>query len=152
MNDLTLGKKGLPGYNPYAKVLTGTAREKLLEAQRVEEDLDLRNEIHMLRMKMMEALEGGEDGPSTKEILEINRELRQTISTMSTLVDKLQGYIPVSMLEVIFNQIVQVVKANVKDSNAIQRITQQLGRIRVPANQSEAERLDREVSQGNLPS
>lgn len=150
MSNLSLSSKKLVGHNCYHNYLSATAREKLAEAKRIEEDLDMRGEIHLLRMKMMEALQS--DEPSTKELLELNKELRQTITAMSGMIDKLAGYIPVSMLEVIYTQVVQVIQANVKDSNVLQRVTQQLGRVRVPANQSEADRLDREIAQGNVSS
>ena len=141
--------------NPYVKYLSESARRKMAEAQAMEEDLDLRGELHLLRTRLMEQLEKREKDPeavSDKEIRETIRSIKELVITSSEMVDKLKGYLPVGMLPVIFRQITDIIKENVKDENALTRIAVQLGRIRVPADRSEADRLTRAISDGKVPS
>jgi hypothetical protein len=143
--------------NPYASYLTGTVREKLLEAQRMEEDFDLRNELHLLKARLMEELDKkecehcGQRGTDKKEVRELVTAITKVTEAQAKNVDRLAGYIPVKMMPLIFRQVVEVIKLNVKDEALLARIATQLGRIRIPADQREVERIDRAISAGNVP-
>jgi hypothetical protein len=121
-----------------------------MEVQQMEEDLDLKQELHLIRAKLMEEIaHPGED--STKSQLTLLKEIRETVKVMASMIENLQGYIPVKVMPIIFRQVVEVLRVNIKDEALLARISVQLGRIRIPANQREAGGLDRAVAEGTVP-
>jgi len=144
-------EKQIPN-NPYTKYLSISAREKLMEAQAMEEDLDLKGELQLLRTLLMEKMQNRTEESKDKDVLDIITGIKDLVKTSSTMIDKLQGYIPVTMLPVIFRQITDVIKLNVKDDDVLARIATQLGRVRVPRDRAEADRLARAVTEGKVPS
>lgn len=151
MSETTLSKSLPAPANIYGKVLTGTIREKLMEVQQIEEDLNLKDELHMLRAKLMEELGKPAEEQSPKAQLIYLKEVRETVKVMAGMIENLKGYIPVKMMPIILRQVVEVLRHNIKDEALLAKISVQLGRIRIPATQHEASGFDRAVAEGKVP-
>ena len=131
----------------YDNYLSGSLRENYLAFLQQQDSLDLSNELAVLRSLFGEALQD----KNFKAIPGIVGEIRQLSNTIARNIENSRLYLPISMLAFVVQQINAIIRREVKDPDAVRRISNALGSISLPADRRELDSLRRAVQTGKLP-
>ncbi len=123
----------------YRKVLTDTFRAKYLYAKKAFEEFDLSEELTALRALLGQVLKGIEDEGALPvgDVVKLCKEIRETMKQAAEIADR--ASIPVSMLAVFQQQLIVIVREELKDDEVIKRVATRLGQIALPRNSREAD-------------
>lgn len=132
----------------YDKYLTGTTRGMYLQYLADKDALDLSEEMALLRTELVKEIEKPKDKGHLRAVLDTADQIRKISGTISKNIENARGYIPISFLPFIQQEIVAILNREVKDPDVISRIRAALGRISLPANRVESGRVQKLIEQG----
>lgn len=138
----------------YSAILTDTFRKKYEAAQRDFEQFDLSHELALARA-LLEALmvrvekKKDEGELPIADAVKLLREIRETMKFASEVADR--ASIPVAMLAVFQQQVIVIIREELKDDEVVQRVARRLGQVALPADRRETEQFTEAVRSGAVP-
>lgn len=130
----------------YANYLSASLRDSYAAFLQGQDSLDLSEELALLRGMFAEALKEG----NVKAVPGLVKEIRHLSQAISRNIENSRLYIPVSMLAFVVQQVNAVIRREVKDDATVNRISNALGAISLPANSRELDSLKRAVQTGRV--
>jgi 2-hydroxy-3-keto-5-methylthiopentenyl-1-phosphate phosphatase len=134
----------------YREYLTTTLQEKYLQARRSFDDFNLSEELTVLRLVLGKVLEGIEKDEKLKveSVTKLVREIRETLKVMVEWMEK--SMVPVATLHIVQQQVVLILREELKDDERLQRIASRLGQIALPRDSRESDRLQAADRRGEV--
>jgi hypothetical protein len=127
----------------YKKYLSGVASTVYDQYLHDAEVLDLSDEMKLLKAKLAEELASPDKKEHLARVKSTVDQIRKLSDTITKNMERARGYIPVSFLPVLTQQITELLTHEIKEQHVIARIRQRLGQLALPANSREARRAER---------
>lgn len=127
----------------YEKYLSGTTRAAYEQYLQDKDALDLTEELGILKGTLAAELESPSEKGHLSKVKDTINEIRKLSSTVAKNMEHARGYLPISFVPLMIQQIVEILNREVKDPDAVRRIQAALGRIAIPANSREARRAEK---------
>jgi hypothetical protein len=136
----------------YKEFLTTTLQEKYLQARKSFDEFNLSEELTLLRTVMIKVLgEIEKEGTSKKVqgVTALAREIRESQKTMVEWMEK--SMVPVATMHVFMQQVILILREELKDDERLQRIATRLGQVALPRDGRELDRFNAAVRSGEVP-
>jgi hypothetical protein len=138
----------------YSQFLSDSFREKFNYAKTQFDAFDLSQELALARALLTQLVKSveGQEGKAipVKEAVALIREIRETIKFASGIADR--ASIPVAMLVVLQQQVILIIREEVKDDKVVQIVARRLGQVALPRDGREADQFAAAVGNGEVPS
>ena len=144
-----LAESGKGGYGGY---LSETLQGKYLAAKKNFEDFNLSEELAVLRTVLGEVLKGIEKKEGLENVGDVTklvREIRETLKVMAEWMER--SMVPVAFLHVFQQQVVLILREEIKDDERLQRVAGRLGQVALPRDSREFDKLQSAVRGGEVP-
>jgi len=138
-------------HDGYREFLTTTLQEKYLQARKSFDDFNLSEELTLLRTVMVKVLEEIEKEGTTKKVLGVTalaREIRESQKTMVEWMEK--SMVPVATMHVFMQQVILILREELKDDDRLQRIAARLGQVALPRDGRELDRFNAALRSGEV--